>query len=76
MTPCTTRGRRTDGGAWRARYAIAALLASITVTSAQRAPDPFVDRTAELGVDASQVNGAAGELLLPEVIGSGGALFD
>jgi hypothetical protein len=36
----------------------------------------FVDRTAESGLDFVHVNGATGELLLPEVIGSGGALFD
>ena len=40
--------------------------------SAQRAPELFVDRTAEIGIDVTHVNGAAGELLLPEVIGSGG----
>ncbi|HET9010435.1 MAG TPA: VCBS repeat-containing protein, partial [Gemmatimonadaceae bacterium] len=76
MTRCTTRKRRPTDGGWRARFACAALLASIAVTSAQRAPDLFVDRTAELGVDATHVNGATGELLLPEVIGPGGALFD
>jgi hypothetical protein len=37
---------------------------------------PFVDVTAESGLDFVHVNGATGELLLPEVIGSGGALFD
>jgi enediyne biosynthesis protein E4 len=37
---------------------------------------PFVDRTAGSGLDFVHINGAAGELLLPEVIGSGGALFD
>jgi hypothetical protein len=76
MTPCTIRRPRPTDGGWRARCAYAALLASIAVTSAQRAPDLFVDRTTELGVDAAHVNGATGELLLPEVIGSGGALFD
>jgi len=76
MTPCTIRNRRPTDGAWRTRCVCAALLASIGVPSAQRAPDLFVDRTAELGVDAAHANGAAGELLLPEVIGPGGALFD
>ena len=37
---------------------------------------PFVDVTAQSGPDFTHVNGASGELLLPEVIGSGGALFD
>jgi hypothetical protein len=76
MTRCTVRNRRPTDGGWRARCLCAAWLASIAIPSAQRAPDPFVDRTAELGVDAAHVNGAAGELLLPEVIGAGGALFD
>jgi len=35
-----------------------------------------VDATAASGLDFVHVNGAAGRLLLPEVIGSGGALFD
>src|SRR5688572_31759769 len=37
---------------------------------------PFVDATADSGLDFVHVNGATGELLLPEVIGAGGALFD
>jgi hypothetical protein len=37
---------------------------------------PFVDVTAESGLDFVHANGAAGQLLLPEVIGAGGALFD
>jgi hypothetical protein len=37
---------------------------------------PFVDVTSESGPDFVHVNGATGELLLPEVIGAGGALFD
>ena len=37
---------------------------------------PFVDITSESGPDFVHVNGATGELLLPEVIGAGGALFD
>ncbi|HEY7440951.1 MAG TPA: hypothetical protein VH701_00930 [Vicinamibacterales bacterium] len=37
---------------------------------------PFVDRTAQLGIEFVHVNGATGALLLPEVIGPGGALFD
>jgi len=36
----------------------------------------FTDVTAEAGVDFHHHNGAAGGLLLPEVIGAGGALFD
>jgi hypothetical protein len=36
----------------------------------------FADVTARVGVDFTHRNGAAGELLLPEVIGSGGAVFD
>jgi hypothetical protein len=36
----------------------------------------FTDVTAESGVDFRHHSGAAGGLLLPEVIGAGGALFD
>lgn len=37
---------------------------------------PFVDSTAASGLDFVHVTGATGELLLPEVIGAGGALLD
>jgi hypothetical protein len=37
---------------------------------------PFLDVTAQSGIDFLHTNGATGELLLPEVIGSGGAIFD
>jgi enediyne biosynthesis protein E4 len=37
---------------------------------------PFSDVTSQSGLDFVHVNGAEGGLLLPEVIGSGGALFD
>ena len=37
---------------------------------------PFVDVTSQSGLDFVHQNGAKGGLLLPEVIGSGGALFD
>jgi enediyne biosynthesis protein E4 len=37
---------------------------------------PFIDRTAETGFDFVHANGASGQLLLPEVIGAGGALLD
>src|SRR4029079_10938954 len=43
---------------------------------AQQPPGPFVDATAASGLDFTHLNGATGELLLPEVIGAGGALFD
>ena len=46
-----------------------------TAVSGQSAA-PFVDVTARSGPDFTHVNGAAGQLLLPEVIGPGGALFD
>jgi hypothetical protein len=36
----------------------------------------FTDVTSSIGLDFTHANGAAGELLLPEVIGAGGALFD
>jgi hypothetical protein len=44
--------------------------------AAQSLAPPFVDRTAETGLDFVHVNGATGDLLLPEVIGAGGALLD
>jgi hypothetical protein len=44
--------------------------------SAQQPRSLFADRTRDTGLEMIHVNGAAGELLLPEVIGSGGALFD
>ena len=37
---------------------------------------PFADVTAEAGIDFVHVNGAAGEALLPETMGAGGAFFD
>ena len=52
------------------------LLSIAVAVRRSAAPELFVDRTAEIGIDVTHVNGAAGELLLPEVIGSGGALFD
>jgi enediyne biosynthesis protein E4 len=44
--------------------------------SAQERTGFFLDITTQTGLDFTHVNGAKGELLLPEVIGSGGALFD
>ena len=58
------------------RGTTAAVLLCAVAGSAQDAPPPFVDRTSEAGIDVTHVNGATGELRLPEVIGSGGALFD
>jgi enediyne biosynthesis protein E4 len=59
------------------RWGCAAAIALLAVVGrAQEPAPPFVDRTADVGVDVTHVNGATGELLLPEVIGSGGALFD
>jgi hypothetical protein len=36
----------------------------------------FVDATSDTGLDFAHINGATGELLLPEVIGAGGAVLD
>jgi hypothetical protein len=44
--------------------------------SGQSPVPPFVDVTRQSGLDFVHANGAVGKLLLPEVIGSGGALFD
>lgn len=76
MTRCITPSHLPTDIAWRTAAALMVPLLSIAVSLAQPAPDPFVDRTVALGVDVTHVNGAVGELLLPEVIGSGGALFD
>lgn len=40
------------------------------------APPAFTDITADTGLDFSHFNGSSGHLLLPEIIGAGGALFD
>jgi enediyne biosynthesis protein E4 len=40
------------------------------------APDWFVDRAAESGLDFVHVNGMSGRFYMPEIIGSGVALFD
>ena len=73
------------GIAWwlRERPAVEQVLAK-TVTapaerddaSAVRPSLPFTDVTAAAGIDFVHVNGAAGERLLPETMGSGLALFD
>ena len=57
---------------------IAAVLAPFSLPLAQgrQASVPFTEITHDVGITFAHVNGAAGELLLPEVIGSGGALFD
>jgi hypothetical protein len=52
------------------------LLCAAGLASAQKTSSILADKTADSGLDFTHVNGAAGELLLPEVIGSGGALFD
>ena len=52
------------------------LMVCAALGSAQQPFAAFVDRTQEFGLDFTHVNGASGELLLPEVIGSGGALID
>ena len=52
------------------------LLAMAAFGSAQQPGSIFADKTKDTGLDFVHVNGAAGDLLLPEVIGSGGAVFD
>jgi hypothetical protein len=67
MQPNAPRDER--HGAWRSRRV------ALPPASGQWTP-PFVDQTAQLGIEFVHVNGATGALLLPEVIGPGGALFD
>jgi hypothetical protein len=52
------------------------LLVLVVLGTAQQPRDVFVDKTREAGLEFTHINGATGELLLPEVIGSGGAVFD
>jgi hypothetical protein len=54
----------------------AVLLVLAALGSAQQPLAIFVDKSQETGLEFTHVNGASGELLLPEVIGSGGAVFD
>jgi hypothetical protein len=59
--------------------AIAAVISLGVAAVAAQAPargGPFVDRTSDTGLDFVHANGARGLLLLPEVIGAGGALLD
>src|SRR5688572_24980940 len=51
-------------------------LQPLLATQSKGEPPPFVDVTGDSGLDFIHRNGAAGELLVPEVIGAGGALFD
>ena len=55
--------------------AISLSLATIAAQTPSRGA-LFVDRTAETGFAFVHANGARGQLLLPEVIGAGGALLD
>ena len=62
----------------RARLLACVIPLSIATIAAQTPSRvaPFVDRTGETGFDFVHANGARGQLLLPEVIGAGGALLD
>ena len=53
-----------------------AVLAATTLAQSPPSSPPFIDATTASGLDFIHVNGATGRLLLPEVIGGGGALFD
>ncbi len=69
---------------WRAassyhwpQVALAALLSVLCLRVTGEAQKPiFADRTAETGLDFVHFNGMSGELYFPEMMGSGGALFD
>ena len=62
----------------RARLLAGVISLSIGTTAAQTPPRlaRFIDRTSETGLHFVHGNGARGQLLLPEVIGAGGALLD
>ena len=70
------RSPRCERNVWLALAASVALVLPSPGGSAQEPPSVFVDATAASGLDFTHTNGATGDLLLPEVIGSGGALFD
>jgi hypothetical protein len=91
MIRCTTRDRASNASrdesrvmCLRLRWIRSGLVLAVMLWllpwaaggSAQQRPGLFVDATAESGLDFIHLNGATGELLLPEVIGAGGALFD
>lgn len=63
---------------WRVpRGLLAAGLVVASGAAEARDPAPlFVDRAAEAGVALRYVNGMTGELLFPEIMGGGAALFD
>ena len=58
------------------RSALFLVVSAQLLAAAAQSEVPFVDVTASSGLNFVHVNGSTGELLLPEVIGSGGALFD
>ena len=66
---------RSAGIACAVAVGVYASWAGASVSGQSTAP-PFSDVTSQSGLDFVHVNGAEGGLLLPEVIGSGGALFD
>ncbi len=61
----------------RLRFAIAAVCAAFQLTAWLRAGEPlFVESAASAGLAFTHVNGASGKYYLPEMMGSGVALFD
>ena len=52
------------------------LLSLLTLLPAAAAEEVFVDRAKELGVDFVHANGETGGLYMPEIMGSGVAVFD
>jgi hypothetical protein len=56
--------------------ALCLLLPTTIGGAAQERASLFVDATEGSGLDFTHINGATGALLLPEVIGAGGAIFD
>ena len=56
---------------------VAGALLVVTGVAAEASPQPlFVDRAAEAGLAIRYFNGMTGELLFPEIMGGGAALFD
>jgi len=62
---------------WMALFTVLGTATEYWLGASQKeATGLFVDATVESGIDFVHDNGATGDLLLPEITGAGGALFD
>ena len=58
------------------RHGLLSIIFAVVTTATASADDAFVDRASTLGIDFTHFNGMSGALYLPEIMGSGAALFD